>query len=201
MNRKVIAGIVAGSLAWTAQAWAAGHSATVTLDGDWYLQAGQVVNHSEHDILVTGLVYAMGAPEDGVAVWEDYLSDGLREDRLPGSSTHYSTQVWTGLQLAHHATWTFSGLDLDRIVHAASGEVDSQNLDFGGASLRHAYVEVHFSDGFSGRAWLAETGWDVGQVLVIGDTAPAVPEPASAFMLAAGLGLVAAARYRADRVA
>lgn len=200
MNRKMIAGIVAGWVGLAAPAWAGAHSATVTLDGDWYLQAGQVVNHSAHGILVTGLVYAMGAPEDGVAVWEDYLSDGLRQDRLPGSSTHYSTQAWTELQLAHHETWTFGGLDLDRIVHAATGEVDSQNLDFGGASLRHAYVEVHFSDGFSGRAWLAETGWDVGQVLVIGDAVPAVPEPGSAFMLLAGLGLVTAARCRASRV-
>ncbi|MDZ7855706.1 PEP-CTERM sorting domain-containing protein [Sphaerotilus sp.] len=201
MNRKMIAGIVAGWVGLAAPAWAAGHSATVTLDGDWYLQAGQVVNHSAPGILVTGLVYAMGAQEDGVAVWEDYLSDGRREDRLPGSSTHYSSQVWTGLQLEHHATWTFDGLDLDRIVHAATGEVDSQNLDYGGTSLRHAYVEVHFSDGFSGRAWLEQTGWDVGQVLVIGDAVPAVPEPASALMLMAGLGLVAGVRYRTGRTA
>ena len=158
MNKKMVAGIIAASISAIAQAQTARHAATVTLDGDWYLQAGAVVNQSDSGILVTGVTYAMGAQEDGVGVWEDYLGDGRREDRLPGSQTHYSTQVWSGLQLAEQDVWTFGGLDLDRILNAATGDVDSQSLDFSGASLRYAYVEVCFSDGIRARAPLAELG-------------------------------------------
>jgi hypothetical protein len=203
MNRKMVAGIVAASLSLVAQAQTqtVRHSATVTLDGDWYLQAGEILNQSDAGILVTGLTYSMGTQDSGIGVWEDYLSDGHRDERLPGSSTHYSSQIWSGLQLTSQQVWTFGGLDLDRIVDASTGEVDSQNLDFSGASLRHAYVVVHFSDGFHGQARLTETGWDVTQVLRIGDAVSPVPEPVPGFMLAAGLGLVTLARRRAGRAA
>ena len=190
MNRKMIAGIFAASVCTLAQAQTGLHAATVTLEGDWYLQAGTVLNQSDAGIHITGVLYSMGAAANGIGVWEDHLGGGRREDRLPGSATHYSSQVWTGLHLDSEDTWTFDGLDLDHIVRAEAGDVDSQNLDFAGHSLRHAYIEVRFSDGFAARAKLWEQGWDVTQVLHIGESVSPVPEPASAALLAAGVGLV-----------
>ena len=200
MNSKMNTALIAASISMAGQAQTL-HAATVTLDGDWYLQAGTVLNQSDAGILVTGVTYSMGAQEDGAGVWGDYLSDGHHADRLAGSSTHYSSQVWSGLQLASQETWTFDGLDLDRIVHAPTGEVDSQNLDFSGASLRHAYVQVTFSDGYHAQVRLAELGWDVTQVLRIGETIAPVPEPALEMMLAAGLGVVLFGRRKAGRQA
>ncbi|MEX8495575.1 PEP-CTERM sorting domain-containing protein [Sphaerotilus sp.] len=192
--------IIAASISVAVQAQTR-HAATVTLDGNWYLQAGAVVNQSDAGILVTGVTYAMGAQVDGAGVWEDYLSDGRHADRLAGSSTHYSTQMWSGLQLASQEIWSFGGLDLDRIVHASTGEVDSQNLDFSGASLRYASVQVKFSDGYCAQARLAELGWDVTQVLHIGEAVAPVPEPAPGLMLTAGLGVVLFGRRKAGRQA
>jgi len=200
MNSKMIAAIFAASISVVGQAQTL-HAATVTLDGNWYLQAGDVVNQSDAGIFVTEVTYSMGAQVDGAGVWEDYLSDGLHADRLAGSSTHYSSQIWSGLQLASQATWTFGGLDLDRIVDASTGEVDSRNLDFGGASLHQAYVQVTFSDGYREQVRLAELGWNVTQVLRIGETIAPVPEPASGLMLAAGLGAVLFGRRKAGRQA
>jgi hypothetical protein len=209
MNKQMIAAIIAASLSLAAQAQQSLHAATVTLDGDWYLQAGTVLNQSGAGILVTGLTYAMGTPQDGGGVWEDFLSEGRHESRLPGSSTHYSTQVWSGLQLQSQGVWDFGGLDLDRIVHTATGEVDSQNVDFSGVSLRNAYVEVCFSDGFRGQARLAALAWDKTQVLYIGDAVTPgaasvpvpvpvpVPEPAQGWLLAAGLGWMGLRRRKA----
>ncbi|WP_338414179.1 PEP-CTERM sorting domain-containing protein [uncultured Sphaerotilus sp.] len=198
MNNKLIAALIAASISGAGQAQTL-YAATVTLDGDWYLQAGEVMNQSDAGISVTGVTYSMGAPEDGVGVWEDYLSDGRHADRLAGSSTHYSTQVWNGLQLASQSVWTFGGLDLDRIVHASTGQVDSQNLDFGGASLRYASVMLTFSDGYCAEARLAALGWDVTQVLHIGDVVTPVPEPAQGLMLLSGLGMVLFGRRKAGR--
>jgi hypothetical protein len=201
MNRKMIAGIFAASVCTLAQSQTGLHAATVTLDGDWYLQAGKVLNLSEAGIHVTGVSYSMGAAADGIGVWEDHDGGGYREDRLAGSTTHYSTQVWTGLHLHSQDTWTFDGLDLDRIVRTETGEVDSQNLDFAGHSLRHAYIELRFSDGFEARAPLWQQGWDVTQVLHIGGPVSAVPEPASAALLAAGAVLLWCRRRMAGSTA
>ena len=195
MNEKLIAGVVGALLSLGAQAEGR-HSATVTLYGDWYLQAGEVLNQSDDGIHITGFTYSMGAQADGVAVWETHLGTGRSMQWIPGSSTHYSKEVWPSLDIGSQATWRFSGLDLDRIVDSATGEVDSENLDFSGESLRNAYVSVRFSDGFSGQAPLATQGWNVTQVLFIGDAVPPVPEPATSLMLGAGLGLVLLGRGR-----
>jgi hypothetical protein len=126
---------------------------------------------------------------------------GLPVRWAPGRTAARQQHALLVTDLVWIATDQPAGVDLDRIVDASTGEVDSQNLDFSGASLRHAYVVVHFSDGFHGQARLTETGWDVTQVLRIGDAVSPVPEPVPGFMLAAGLGLVTLARRRAGRAA
>lgn len=195
MNVTIMAGLIAASLSLGAQAQGR-HAATVTLDGDWYLQAGEVLNQSDDDIRITGFTYSMGAQADGVGVWETYLSTAQSAHWLAGNSTHYSSEVWSALDVVSQASWRFSGLDLDRIVSTATGEVDSQNLDFSGQSLRNAYVSVRFSDGYCGHASLATLGWNVTQVLTIGDAVSPVPEPGANLMLGAGLGLVLLGRRK-----
>jgi hypothetical protein len=170
------------------------HAATVTLDGSWFLQAGQVLNHSDPDIRVTEFRYSMGNQEPGRGVWERYLETGQEEFRLAGTEAHYSSVVWRDLSVASGETMTFDGLDLDRIVGIVPAEVDSQNVDLSGESLRGAYVEVVFSDGLRGRAALAEAGWNVTQVLEI--VAAPVPEAPSLALMAGGLVLVFLGRRR-----
>jgi hypothetical protein len=60
-------------------------------------------------------------------------------------------------------------------------------------------VQVTFSDGYHAQVRLAELGWDVTQVLRIGETIAPVPEPALEMMLAAGLGVVLFGRRKAGR--
>ena len=170
------------------------HAATVTLDGSWFLQAGQVLNQSGPDIRVIEFRYSMGNPEPGRGVWERYLGTGQEESPLAGTTAHYSGAVWRDLSVASDEAMSFDGLDLDRIIDLSPAEVDSQNVDLSGASLRGAYVEVVFSDGQRGRAALAETGWNVTQVLEI--VAAPVPEMPSLALMAGGLVLVFLGRRR-----
>lgn len=193
MNGKLIAVMIVAwvSVLGLAQAQASTrHAATVTLEGDWYLQAGAVLNQSDDGIEVTGFTYSMGEQTDGAGVWEAHLGGGQHKQALAGTTGHYTTQGWTGLAVPSQSTWYFGGLDLDRIIRASTGEVDSQNLDFSGESLRHAYVQVTFSDGHRGQAVLAVQGWDVTQVLRIGEAVSPVPEPGAGLMLVVGLGWV-----------
>lgn len=172
-------------------------SATVTLDGAWYLQAGSVVNRSDDGVLLTSLTYSLGAAREGGAVWERYLSNGLHEQALAGTEAHYSAERWDGLSLATGARMTFAGLDMDRVVSLGSPVVvDGTDLDLVGTSLLGAFVEATFSDGSRGRAWLNGTGWNVDQVLDISGAPPAVPEPSVLALLAAGLALVFVGRRR-----
>jgi hypothetical protein len=160
------------------------HSATVYIDGDWYLQAGYVQNRATVDL--TSVTYSLGTPADGVAVWEDYLAGGTAGDRLAPSPQHYSTQSWA-TSIHTGQLWYFQGLDID--VSYASG-VDSANLDFVGQSLRNATVTLGWADGFTRSYDLNETSWAVSQTLGLDPTIPPIPEPGTSGMLLAGCGLI-----------
>ncbi|MDQ5897335.1 MAG: hypothetical protein QG612_1421 [Pseudomonadota bacterium] len=194
---SALAALLIGATSTLASAADTRHAAVITLDGDWFLQSGQIFNDSSDGIALAGFWYSMGAQEDGVGVWERYGGGDQALDTLQGSTAHYSTAYWGDLDVTAGQALTFGGLDLDRIASTSSGSIDSM-IDTVGSSLRNAYVEVLFSDGVRGRANLSTWSWTSSQVLTIeletSSTALSmpplsapVPEPTPAAMLGAGL--------------
>ncbi|MFM2347157.1 MAG: hypothetical protein RL654_1910 [Pseudomonadota bacterium] len=193
-----LAALLIAAAAPTSVAAETRHAAVITLDGNGYLQAGQVLNDSSDGITLTGFWYSMGAQEAGIGVWERYEGGHQALDALAGTSDHYSTAYWGGLSLGGGQSMRFGGLDLDRIAATSPVSIDSETIDRIGSSLRHAYVEVLFSDGLRGRVALAAQPWNTTQELTIQVASP-VPEPAAAAMFATGLlGLTVFGRRRAQ---
>ena len=186
---KIVTALFVGLASFAAQAQ---YSARVTLDGDWYLQAGQVENFTP-GINITMMRFSTGAHENGNAVFEQYLANDTRDGWLTPQNTHYSVSDWD-LSLSAGQTAYFSGLDIDVITDISTNLTDSQNLDMVGTSLKTAYVELTFADGYYKVLHLNQTPWSVSQVLEFG-VAP-VPEPETYAMLLAGLGVVGAARRK-----
>lgn len=192
----LLAALLIGAAAPAPVAAETRHAAVITLDGNWYLQSGQVRNDSSDGITLTGFWYSMGAQEAGIGVWERYEGSHQTLDPLAGTSDHYSTAYWGGLSLDSGQSMRFGGLDLDRIASTSPVRIDSETIDSTGSSLRNAYVEVLFSDGLRGRVALAAQSWSTTQVLTIQVASP-VPEPAAAAMFGAGLlGLAVFGRRR-----
>jgi hypothetical protein len=166
--------ILAAALSASAHA----QTATVTLDGDWFLQAGHVVSDRE----LAAVSYGTGQPLPGRAIFQTYLSDGTEEAPLLDGTERYSRHTWYFDQPTK--MFTFSGLDIDRV-----GLSDDQ-LDTTGESLAGAYVELTWVDGFYARLPLNKTAWNVTQVLRYPQVSP-VPEPAPITLMLAGLGALA----------
>jgi hypothetical protein len=165
-------------LAVALSASAHAQTATVTLEGDWFLQAGQVV--SDRDL--AAFSYGTGQPLPGRAIFQTYLSDGTEEAPLLDGTERYSRHTWYFDQPTK--MFTFSGLDLDRV-----GLTDDQ-LDATGESLAGAYVELTWVDGFYARLPLSTTAWSVTQVLNYPQVS-SVPELGSLVLMLAGLGVLA----------
>jgi hypothetical protein len=154
--------------------------AIVHLDGDWYLQAGEVTNYRTENL--TRVVYDLGTPNDGVAVWERWLSTGVHTNAY--GTNHYSTETWT-TSIAPGTSWRFEGLDMDT---ASAGDINSA-IDTVGTTLQSATISLTWADGLTRSQPLAQTSWLQDQTLVFGITTP-VPEPATDAMLLVGLGLL-----------
>jgi hypothetical protein len=170
------------------------HSASIELDGNWYLQSGVVTNTTANATL-NKVVYSLGALEEGVAVFELYLSTGQHQDFVPAISSHYSTEVYDNLNLGYGQSFTFSGLDIDLYKPSMPGVFDHANLDTVGTSLKNATVSFLFSDGFSTVLELNETKWHTTQVLSFPTVSP-VPEPETFALFALGGLLVFAKRHK-----
>jgi hypothetical protein len=160
---------------------AAARTATVTLEGDWLLQAGQITSDTD----LVAVSYQLGTPVNGRAVFEPWISGGIAEAPTGDAAGHYSRQTWvfdTPTQ-----AFTFSGLDLDQI-----GQSDDV-LDVTGASMSGAYIELTWSDGFYKLLPVNATPWDVTQVLTWSDAYPVspVPEPGTSSLLLSGMAAIA----------
>lgn len=158
---------------------ASARTATVTLDGDWYLQAG-IVTSSMDLVRVT---YSTGPQLDGRAVFQSYLAGGTQE--APFGADRYSVQSWD----VSGQSFAFAGLDLDIIDGATPGGIDEATIDPTGHSLAGAHIELTWADGFYKRLSLNTTPWTQTQILTWTDVAP-VPEPAALLMMLAGLGVL-----------
>ena len=158
---------------------ASARTATVTLDGDWYLQAGTVTSSMD----LVRVTYSTGPQLEGRAVFQDWLAGGIQD--APFGADRYSVQSWD----VSGQSFAFSGLDLDIISHATPGCIDEATIDQTGHSLAGAYVELTWVDGFYKRLPLNVTQWTQTQILTWADVAP-VPEPAALLMMLAGLGVL-----------
>lgn len=158
---------------------ASARTATITLDGDWYLQAGTVTSSMD----LVRVTYSTGPHLDGRAVFQSYLAGGTQEAMF--GVDRYSAQSWD----VSGQSFAFAGLDLDIIDSATPGGIDEATLDPIGSSLAGAYVELTWADGLYRRLSLNTTPWDQTQILTWADVAP-VPEPAALLMMLAGLGVL-----------
>lgn len=154
-------------------------TATVTLEGDWYLQAGTVTSSMD----LVRVTYSTGPQLDGRAVFQSWMAGGTQE--APFGADRYSIQSWD----VSGQSFAFAGLDLDIISRATPGGIDEATLDQAGASLTGAYFELTWADGFYKRLPLNTTPWTQTQILTWTDVAP-VPEPAALLMMLAGLGVL-----------
>ena len=162
------------------------------LSGGNFLQSGEVTNST--DIALVSIAYSLGAAAPGIATWEPFMESpaGTRADQLTDGH-YYQTFVWSGLNVAPGATFSFDGLDIDYIVSVSPLDVNHLSLDVTGDSLRHASLTAWLADGTRLSAPLTRSGWMGDQRLSLVASPSPVPEP-STLMLFAGGGLAAARR-------
>lgn len=173
------------------------HAFTVTLNGDWYLQTGDVLNQSDPGISVVGLEYGIGPFREGGAIFQRFTGNATELQPLPGYSDYYGVNQWGFSPVASGDRFYFSGLDLDTLL---TGLVpDGTLIDTTGGTMRDAYVEVLFSDGFYKRLSLSNTAWMQTQILQFTEQVSPVPEPHEATMLILGLAMLGAHRRRQKR--
>lgn len=159
-------------------------SATIFLDGNRFLQAGSVTNHSGPGVYLTQVQYQIGFASAGDAVWQLNSSTGSHFGFI--KDNWYTVEVLTGLHIAPGASFSFGGLDIDLITSMNPVTVSNTLIDDIGTSLSHASILLSFSDHTFGGVQLNKTGWTVSQNLKV---AASVPEPQTYALTGMGLAL------------
>jgi len=173
------------------------HGFTVTLNGDWYLQVGDVLNQSDPGISIVGLEYGTGPFREGGAIFQHFTGNATELQPFPGYSDYYGLNQWGFSPVAPGDRFYFSGLDLDILQPGLIP--DGNYIDTAGGTMRDAYVEVLFSDGFYKRLSLNSTPWLQTQILQFTEQVSPVPEPSEATMLILGLAMLGVHRRRQKR--
>jgi len=160
-------------------------SATVFLNGSFFLQTGSIANTSA-GFTLTSFVFSLGTAADGIATWDDDRGGGTASNFL-SNPRYFQTVSWAGLGVGAGSAFNFSGLDIDLIETLSPLSVTGVPVDEVGTSLRNAFVRATFSNGVTLQANLNQTAWRVDQRLTLGAVTTVVPEPTSIALLATGL--------------
>jgi len=189
--KKHLLGLI-GSLALSIGTTYAAPSATATLNGASFIQAGTIVNNALSGVSITAIIYSLGTAGNGIATWDTATGGGVASGYL-SNPEWFQTVTWSGLSVAPGASFSFSGLDIDLITTLSPLVIDEGTISPTGASLANAYIKVVWSDGEMGQASLVQQDWAQTQNLTINPD-NRVPDAGSSLVLL-GLALGALGFY------
>ena len=164
-------------------------SATATLNGGDFIQAGTIVNNAASGATISTIIYSLGTAGNGIATWDTGTSGGVASDFL-SNPRWFQTVTWSGLSVAAGGSFFISGLDIDYITTLSPLAINESIITPTAASLANAFVKIIWSNGAIGQTSLVQQDWANTQNLTIEGATGRVPETGSSLAL---LGLALAA--------